>query len=163
MGTAEVIKTLSSIPIGTLIAWITVIVGIIATIVMWTIKLYKAIEKTHEINEENLGFRKMVKDHDAQLKLINEKLSCIQENLSKRDKADLKSMRYSIVRAGEEYISMGKITIRQLKVLEELFEDYHDKHGNGYVTTLMRKVRALPVIGRLDENDNDIEETDNSE
>lgn len=163
MGTAEVIKTLSSIPIGTLIAWITVIVGIIATIVMWTIKLYKAIEKTHEIKEENLGFRKMVKDHDAQLKLINEKLSCIQENLSKRDKADLKSMRYSIVRAGEEYISMGKITIRQLKVLEELFEDYHDKHGNGYVTTLMRKVRALPVIGRLDENDNDIEETDNSE
>ena len=102
----------------------------------------------------------MVKDHDEQLKLINDKLSCIQDNLTKRDKADLKSMRYSIVRAGEEYVSMGKITIRQLRALEELFEDYHDKHGNGYVTTLMRKVRALPVIGRLDEDDNDIEDVE---
>ena len=35
------------------------------------------------------------------------------------------------------------LIIRQLMALKELFEDYHDKHGNGYVTTLMRKVRAL--------------------
>ena len=160
METTDVIQTLSSIPIGTIIAWITVLVGIITAIVTGTIKLYKAFEKTHEMKEENLEFRKMVKDHDAQLKLINDKLSCIQDNLTKRDKADLKSMRYSIVRAGEEYVSMGKITIRQLRALEELFEDYHDKHGNGYVTTLMRKVRALPVIGRLDEDDNDIEDVE---
>ena len=160
METTDVIQTLSSIPIGTIIAWITVIVGIITAIVTGTIKLYKAFEKTHEMKEENLEFRKMVKYHDEQLKLINDKLSCIQDNLTKRDKADLKSMRYSIVRAGEEYVSMGKITIRQLRALEELFEDYHDKHGNGYVTTLMRKVRALPVIGRLDEDDNDIEDVE---
>lgn len=160
METKDVIQTLSSIPIGTIIAWVTVIVGIITAIVTGTIKLYKAFEKTHEMKEENLEFRKMVKDHDEQLKLINDKLSCIQDNLTKRDKADLKSMRYSIVRAGEEYVSMGKITIRQLRALEELFEDYHDKHGNGYVTTLMRKVRALPVIGRLDEDDNDIEDVE---
>ena len=159
METKDVIQTLSSIPIGTIIAWVTVIVGIITVIVTGTIKLYKAFEKTHEIKEENLEFRKMVKDHDEQLKLINDKLSYIQENLNKRDKADLRSLRYSIVRAGEEYVSMGKITIRQLRALEELFEDYHhDKHANGYVTTLMRKVRALPVIGRLDEDDNDIED-----
>lgn len=160
MEAKDVIQTLSSIPIGTIIAWVTVIVGIITAIVTGTIKLYKAFEKTHEMKEENLEFRKMVKDHDEQLKIINDKLSCIQDNLTKRDKADLKSMRYSIVRAGEEYVSMGKITIRQLKALEELFEDYHDKHGNGYVTTLMRKVRALPVIGRLDEDDNDIEDVE---
>lgn len=160
METTDVIQTLSSIPIGTIIAWVTVIVGIITAIVTGTIKLYKAFEKTHEMKEENLEFRKMVKYHDEQLKLINDKLSCIQDNLTKRDKADLKSMRYSIVRAGEEYVSMGKITIRQLRALEELFEDYHDKHGNGYVTTLMRKVRALPVIGRLDEDDNDIEDVE---
>lgn len=160
METTDVIQTLSSIPIGTIIAWVTVIAGIITAIVTGTIKLYKAFEKTHEMKEENLEFRKMVKDHDEQLKLINDKLSCIQDNLTKRDKADLKSMRYSIVRAGEEYVSMGKITIRQLRALEELFEDYHDKHGNGYVTTLMRKVRALPVIGRLDEDDNDIEDAE---
>ena len=160
METKDVIQLLSSIPIGAIIAWIAVISSFFTIIVAGTIKLYKTFEKTHEMKEENLEFRKMVKDHDEQLKLMNDKLTCIQENLNKRDKADIKSMRYSIVRAGEEYVSMGKITIRQLRALEELFEDYHDKHGNGYVTTLMRKVRALPVIGRLDENDNDIEEID---
>ena len=160
METKDVIQLLSSISIGEIIAWIAVISSFFTIIVAGTIKLYKTFEKTHEMKEENLEFRKMVKDHDEQLKLMNDKLTCIQENLNKRDKADIKSMRYSIVRAGEEYVSMGKITIRQLRALEELFEDYHDKHGNGYVTTLMRKVRALPVIGRLDEDDNDIEDVE---
>lgn len=156
METQNVIEVLSSIPIGTIIAWTVVIVGIITAIVTGTIKLYKIFEKTHEIKEENIEFRKMVKDHDEQLEKINEKLTRIEINLDNREKADLKRMRYSIVRAGEEYVSSGEITIRQLKALEEMFEEYHDKHGNGYVTTLMRKVRALPVIGKLDENDDDI-------
>lgn len=159
METKDVIQLLSAIPIGTIIAWIAAISGIITAIVMGTIKLYKVFEKTHELREENQEFRKMVKDHDDQLKAIDERLTCIQDNLERRDKADFKKLRYSIVRAGEEYVSVGKITIRQLKSLEEMFEEYHDHHGNGYVNTLMRKVRALPVIGQLDENDEDIEDT----
>jgi hypothetical protein len=157
METSDVIRTLSSIPIGTIIAWGTVIVGIITAIITVTIKLYKIFDKTHKMKEENLEFRQMVKKHEEQLRLINEKLSSIQENLSKRDEIDLKNMRYQIVRAGEEYVSVGQVTIRQLRSLEELFEEYHNRHGNSYVTTLMRKVRNLPVIGKLDENDNDIE------
>ena len=157
METSDVIRTLSSIPIGTIIAWGTVIVGIITAIITVTIKLYKIFDKTHKMKEENLEFRQMVKKHEEQLGQINEKLSSIQENLSKRDEIDLKNMRYQIVRAGEEYVSVGQVTIRQLRSLEELFEEYHNRHGNSYVTTLMRKVRSLPVIGKLDENDNDIE------
>ena len=159
METKDVIQVLSAIPIGTIIAWVATIGGIITAIVMGTIKLYKVFEKTHKLREDNDEFRKMVKDHDDQLKVIDGRLSCIQDNLERRDKADLKKLRYSIVRAGEEYVSVGRITIRQLKSLEEMFDDYHDHHGNGYVSTLMRKVRALPVIGQLDENDNDIEDT----
>lgn len=157
METSDVIRTLSSISIGTIIAWGAVIVGIITAIITVTIKLYKIFDKTHKMKEENLEFRQMVKKHEEQLGLINEKLSSIQENLSKRDEIDLKNMRYQIVRAGEEYVSIGQVTIRQLRSLEELFEEYHNRHGNSYVTTLMRKVRSLPVIGKLDENDNDIE------
>ena len=157
METSDVIRTLSSIPIGTVIAWGAVIVGIITAIITVTIKLYKIFDKTHKMKEENLEFRQMVKKHEEQLGMINEKLSSIQENLSKRDEIDLKNMRYQIVRAGEEYVSVGQVTIRQLRSLEELFEEYHNRHGNSYVTTLMRKVRSLPVIGKLDENDNDIE------
>ena len=158
METSDVIRTISSIPIGTIIAWSGVFCGIITGIVTLTIKLYKVFNKAHDLKEENLEFRHMVKKHDEQLSEMNQKLSCIQDNLSKRDEIDLKNMRYQIVRAGEEYVSVGHVTIRQLRSLEELFEEYHDKHGNGYVTTLMRKVRSLPVIGKLDENDNDIDE-----
>lgn len=160
METKDIIILFSSIPIGTIIAWVAFIGSIITAIVTGTIKLYKLFEKTHEMKEENIELRTMVKNHEEQLKLIDDKLTSIQNNLSKREKADLKTLRYSIVRAGEEYVSIGRITIRQLRSLEELFEDYHDKHGNGYVTTLMLKVRNLPVIGKLDENDNDIEDSE---
>ena len=43
----------------------------------------------------------------------------------------------------------------KFNMLEEMYEKYHNKHGNSYVTTLMRKVRLLPVVGTLDENDDD--------
>ena len=157
METQSVIGILSSIPVGTIVSWFIVISGIITSIVMGTIKMYKMFEKTHELKEENIEFRNMVVSHDEQLKVISEKLSTIQSCLDLREKAELKKMRYSIVRAGEEYVSLQKITIRQLKSLEEMFEEYHDKHGNGYVTTLMRKVRALPVIDADDDIDNDKE------
>ena len=156
METKDVVRLLSAIPIGTIIAWFAVFSGIIAAVVTGTIKLYKAFEKTHKMKEENDEFRKMVKNHDVQLKSMGETLNCIQKKLEEREKVELSKLRYSIVRAGEEYVSTGSITIRQLKALEEMFEEYHGKHGNGYVTTLMRKVRALPVIGKLDENDEDI-------
>lgn len=157
METKDIITWFSSIHIGTIVAWCCFIAGIITAISTGTIKLYKIFEKTHDIKEDNDEFRRMVKDHDEQLKSINDKLTSIHKNLDKRDELDLKKLRYSIVRAGEEYVSNEAITIRQLKALEEMFEEYHDKHGNGYCATLMRKVRALPVIGKLDENDNDLE------
>lgn len=158
METKDVIQLLSSIPIGTIIAWFVVFSGIIAAVATGTIRLYKAFEKTHKMKEENDEFRKMVKDHDVQLKSMGETLNCIQKKLEEREKVELSKLRYSIVRAGEEYVSNSSITIRQLKALEEMFEEYHGKHGNGYVTTLMRKVRALPVIGKLDENEDDVVE-----
>ena len=157
METKDVIQFLSSIPIGTIIAWVAVFIAIVTAVTTTTIKLYKVFEKTHKIKEENDVFHKLVREHDKELKNIAEKLNCIQKKLEENEKVELRKLRYSIVRAGEEYVSTGSITIRQLKALEELFEEYHqDKHANGYVTTLMRKVRALPVIGRLDENEDDI-------
>lgn len=157
MGTKDVIQLLSSIPIGTIIAWVAVFTTIVTAVTTIIIKLYRVFEKTHKIKEENDVFHKIVQEHDRELKKIVEKLSYIQNKLEENERSELKKLRYSIVRAGEEYVSAGSITIRQLKSLEELFEEYHqDKHANGYVTTLMRKVRALPVIGRLDENEDDI-------
>lgn len=157
MGKEEILSRLLAVPAGTIIAWVLVIAGIIAGIATCTIKLFKLFENAHKLKDENDEFIKMVRNHDDQLKEIMVKLTSIQDNLDNHNKADLKKMRYSIVRAGEEYVSEGRITIRQLKSLEEMFDEYHDMHGNGYVATLMTKVRELPVIGKLDENDNDLE------
>ena len=142
MESQNIIQQLSAIPIGTIVAWITVLVSIVGVASTATIKLYKIFEKAHETKEENEEFRKLVKDHEAEM----------EEN----DRLELKNLRHKIVHAAEEYIANDKITIRQLKALEELFEEYHKRNGNSYVTTLMQKVRLLPVIGELDEDGNDI-------
>ena len=142
MESQNIIQQLSAIPIGTIVAWITVLASIVGVASTATIKLYKIFEKAHETKEENEEFRKLVKDHEAEM----------EEN----DRLELKNLRHKIVRAAEEYIANNRITIRQLKALEELFEEYHKRNGNSYVATLMQKVRLLPVIGELDEDGNDI-------
>lgn len=99
----------------------------------------------------------MVLDHDEKLKAIIDTVKKIKDSMDDQEKSELKKLRYSLVRAGEEYVSKNQITIRQLRSLEEMYSDYRDQYkGNGYVTTLMHKVRDLTVIGKLDENEKDI-------
>ena len=157
METGDVVTLLSSISIGTVIAWIVVLGGIVSAISTATIKLYKTFEKTHEIKEENDDFKKMVKAHDVQLTAIQTSIENIQEKIDRQEQTEMKKLKYSLVRAMEEYVAKGAITIRQLKSLEDNFEEYHSHHGNGYVTTMMKKVRTLPVIGMLDDDGNDID------
>ena len=158
MSTDDVINILSSISIGTIISWVMVIASVIGAIGFLCIKMYKAFEKSQQIKDENDLFKNMVKDHDAQLKTIIEKLDNISLSMEEQNRLNLKNLRHSIVRAGEEAISDGEISIRKLKSLEEMYDEYSNKyHANGYVKTLMNKVRQLEVIGALDENDEDIE------
>ena len=156
MESQGIIQQLSAIPIGTIIAWTTVLASIIGVVSTGTIKLYKIFEKAHETKEENEEFKKLVKDHEEEIKSIKDILLEIKSKIDENDKLELKNLRHKIVRAAEEYIANNRITIRQLKALEELFEEYHKRNGNSYVSTLMQKVRLLPVIGELDEDGNDI-------
>lgn len=158
METNDVFQILSAIPIGTIFAWITAIVTILAAMGCGLIKLYKVFEKSKKLKDENDSFKELVQTHDAQLATIIEQLNRITNKLEKQNTLNLKQLRHSIVRAGEEALSNNEITIRKLKSLEEMFEEYtNEYHANGYVKTLMYKVRKLRVIGKLDENDEDIE------
>ena len=157
MSEGDVVNFLYSIPVGTIISWAVVICAALGIFCCAIIKLYKIFDKTKIIKDENNLLKKMVESHDAQLQNINTQLSSIQEALNKQDKVSLKKLRHSIIRAGEEAVSKGYIKIRELRALEELYEEYrNDFKANGYVSTLMKKVRALEVVGRLDENDEDI-------
>ncbi len=163
MDTNSVWDLLSSISIGTIVAWITVICAIISAICLAAIKSYKIFVKYKNIQDERDDLRIMVKDHDEKLSQISQQLSQIQEDLEQNKAIKLKELRHSIIRAGEEAVVNKSITIRSLKSLEELHDDYVARYnGNGYVDTLMEKVRDLPVIGNLDSNYRDIETTESN-
>lgn len=158
MNKSDVIEYLSSIQIGTIIAWVLVIAMIVGVIVLGIKKLYKIFEASHKYKAESDAMKKMVQNHEAQLGVISNQLTNIQDSLDRQDKVELKRMRHDIVQAGENALANNSITIRQFRALEELYESYHnERNGNGYVSTLMKKVRDLPVIGKLDDNDEDIE------
>ena len=158
MDKSDVIEYLSSIQIGTIIAWVLVIGMIAGAIIFGLKKLYKIFEASHKYKDESDAMKKMVQNHEVPLGQISNQLTCIQNSLDKQDDVELKRMRHDIVQAGENAIANESITIRQFRALEELYEVYHDeRHGNGYVSTLMKKVRDLPIIGKLDDNDEDIE------
>lgn len=169
MGTEDVVNTLNQLPIGTVIAWVTVIIGIIGFLILLARKAYKGFESVHEIHEKEEEFRDMVKEHDEKIKKISEKhdrefsqldkkIDSILDWIDGKDDADLRKLRHSLVRAGEEAIKTGQITVRELKSISELYDLYHVKmKQNSYVTTLMTKIDKLPVIGKLDEYGNDVE------
>lgn len=158
MNANDITESLLQIPIGFYLACGAVIIGIIIAIVSGVTYAYKIFLKYKTVKDEDMTFKEMVQRHDEQLSQILDKLDKINKILEDKKESDLKKLRHSIVRSGEEAIANGKITIRQLRSLEELFQEYQQKyHANGYVKTLMVKVRALPVIGKLDENDEDIE------
>ncbi len=102
--------------------------------------------------------KKIRNNYDSKMDAVDAKLDMILARMNKQDQLDLKKLRHSIIRAGEDAIEKGQISIRSLKSLTEMFEEYTDTyHGNSYVSTLMTKVNLLPVIGKLDEHGRDVE------
>lgn len=166
MNEKEAWEFLSQIPVGTIVSWIILVVIIITFFGMLIIKLYKLFEKTKKIQDENNDFKNLVNKHEDALNLIISELGTIRDEQKDSKRRELKKLRHSIVRAGEEAISKDSITIRELRSLEELYTTYSEfkdddgKLANGYVHTLMNKVRKLQVIGRLDENNEDYQNYD---
>lgn len=111
--------------------------------------------REHDHWEES---KKIKCDYDNRIISQDKKLDIILEKLEKQENLNFKDLRHSIVKAGESYINRGSVKIRELRSLEELYEEYADIYdGNSYVETLMIKVRELKVIGKLNEHGEDIE------
>lgn len=152
MDTASVWSTLSGITIGNLVAWCVVIVIIITTIVKGVMKLYTFFDKYKQLKEENTNQSKLIKEHDDTLKSINESLAKINKRLDEQSDVNLKQVRHTIVHTCYDAIATGEIQVGKLKSLEEMFDEYLNVfHGNGYVKSLVERVRKLPVVGSLDD------------
>lgn len=159
MDKSSIVQLLSSLTVGTVIAWISVIFGIIGAFCYATVKTYQIFLKYKKMQDETIGYRQLVEKNDKDIKEMDEKFSQViqkvtdsiidmNNSLKVQQEVNFKQMKHSIVRAAEEALAAGHITISQLKSIEELYSDYIEIfHGNGYVKTLMEKVRQLSVIG----------------
>ena len=152
MDTKSVWDLLSGISIGTAIAWITVIFAIIAFICTGTVKTYQLFEKYKEAKDKTEKQKTVIQSHDNTLKEIEKALLEIKDSLNEQKEVNLKQIRHTIIHTCEEALEKGEISINKLRSLEEMYEEYVDVfHGNGYVKTLVYKVRKLKVVGKLDD------------
>lgn len=152
MDTQSIWDLLSSIPVGTLVAWIIVILAIISALCTVTIRLYKIFEKYKEVKDKNEKQEKLIKGHEKTLEEIEKSLGEIKKSLDEQKEVNLKQIRHTIVHTCEDAIDRKEISINKLQSLEEMYDEYTEIfHGNGYVKTLVMRVRELPIIGKLDE------------
>lgn len=170
MDTNSIWELLSSISIGTVVAWIMVICVIIGVICTGTIKLYKVFSKYKSVKDENENLKQNVEKHEEQLhrfeeqlesmnQNINEQFSEIKDALNEQRETKIKELRHNITVSGEKALADKEMTVRQWSSLHEMVDEYMNKYKqNSYVASLMLKVdRDVAVIGRLDEHGNDIE------
>ncbi|MDY4495021.1 MAG: hypothetical protein SPE24_09145 [Erysipelotrichaceae bacterium] len=152
MDTQSIWDLLSSIPIGTVVAWVIVICAIISALCAGTIKLYKAFEKYKEVKDKNEKQEKIIEVHEKTIEEIGKALTEIKKSLDEQKEVNLKQIRHTIVHTCEDALDKGEISINKLRSLEEMYDEYIEIfHGNGYVKTLVARVRELPIIGKLDE------------
>ena len=152
MDTQSIWDLLSSIPIGTIVAWIVVICAIITVLCTGAIKLYKVFTKYKEMKDKDLKQTEVIINHDNTLREIEKSLQSINKSLEEQKEVNLKQIRHTIVHTCEEALEKGEISINKFRSLEEMYEEYVEIfHGNGYVKTLMERVRKLPIVGKLDD------------
>ena len=107
---------------------------------------YKKVKDKNEKQEE------LIEGHERIIEGINAALSEIKESLEEQKEVNLKQIRHTIVHTCEAALERGEISINKLQSLEEMYAEYVDVfHGNGYVKTLVTKVRELRVVGKTDE------------
>lgn len=152
MDTQSVWEVLSSIPVGTVVAWIVVICAIIAAICTGAVKLYKVFEKYRGYKEETEEQKELLYRHDRLLDDMNESLNLIKESIGLQKETNKKRLRYDLTKMCNRALSEQRVTLSILNSIEEMFEDYVGVYnGNSWVKTLVFKVRKLPIIEDLDE------------
>lgn len=149
MDTKPILSFLSNIPLGTIVGWLIVILGIISGLCAGTIKLYKLFTKYRDMKDKNEKQTSVIESHEKTLKEIEASLRTIQTALVEQRDVNLKQVRYTIIRICEEALERKEISTNKLRSLEEMYDEYVDIfHGNGYVKTLVKRVRKeVTIIG----------------
>ncbi len=150
--TSGVWSLLADIKIGSLVAWLVVIVAVTATVVKAIKSIYSFIKKYNDLKENDEKKSKMLEEHERTLKEINDNLTRISKSLDEQKDINLKYTRHIIVDACHDAITARGIQIERLASLEEMYDEYVNIfNGNSYVSGLVKRVRNLPIIELTDE------------
>ena len=106
MDTQSIWDLLSSIPIGTIVAWIVVICAIITVLCTGAIKLYKVFTKYKEMKDKDLKQTEVIINHDNTLREIEKSLQSINKSLEEQKEVNLKQIRHTIVHTCEEALEI---------------------------------------------------------
>lgn len=156
MDAMSVWKVLADIKIGSLFAWTIVLIAIITTTIRGIKSIYSFITKYNEMKEINERQAKMLQEHEKTFNDINENLKKINISLDQQKDINLKYTRHIIVDACYAALLRKNIQIEQLASLEEMYNEYVTVfNGNSYVSNLVKRVRDLPIVGVLEEHDED--------
>lgn len=148
----QIWEMLANISIGRVAAWIVVIGSIIVAICVATIKLYKVFEKYKGLKDKAAKQEKIIENHETTLKEIDASLQDIKSAFAEIRDVNLKQLRHVIVQTCETALERGWISCNELESLEEMYAEYVDVfHGNGYVKTLVMRVRKLKIVGKIEE------------
>lgn len=147
--TNEAWSFLSTLSIGTVLAWTSVIGAIIAGICTAAIKLYSVFEKYKKSKDKIAKQEEVIAQHNEAFAEIRAQLKSISEALNDQKEVNLKQVRHTIVHTCEDALERGEMSTNKLQSLEEMYEEYTNLfHGNGYVKTLMTRVRKeVRIIG----------------
>ena len=152
MDTNTAWEFLSGLSVGSLVSWIALVGAILGCVSAGAIKLYKFFLKYTELKTKDQVQEEKLNRHEEMLDRINASLEEIKIALEDQKEVTLGQIRSDIVHTCEDALVQGYITPGKLKSVEELYAKYVSiYHGNGYVTTLVKRTRSLPIHGRLDD------------
>jgi DNA-binding transcriptional regulator YhcF (GntR family) len=158
MDTKSVWDLLSGISIGTIVAWVIVIVAIVTCLCTGTVKLYKAFAKYREVKDTNEKYKNTINRTSEKLDEVCETIDKLYSEFEQQRLINYKKTRYSIVKTCDEALRKGEISANKYKSLIEMYEEYckvfADMKPNGYVHNMIERVedpQQVKIVGKLDE------------
>ena len=152
--TQEVTQVISQIPVGTVVAWASVVLALLGAAIAGTVKLYKLfsqIKSYQDARDDNIA---LLNKHDEILDEINETLKRIESRVDTEADVHKRSLKHTITSKCNTALKEREILLSELRSIEEIYEDSTTVyHGNSWAHTLVDKVRTLPVVHDIDLNE----------
>jgi uncharacterized protein YjgD (DUF1641 family) len=124
-----------------------VIVGLVSALNYF----YGLFTKAHEAKSKSEDFKETVEKHTEEIQELNDKIDKLVDISNQLIEINKIQTRHYIVETCTWAIEQKEIEQYQLQSLEDMYEMYTQiLHGNSYATTMMNKVRTLPIKNTID-------------